>query len=173
MKPNYLRLDRHSQVTDYLKRAEEFLRERHEDMNSWKWFIFAIHGALYDLAVSACSGTNSKTVLTKRGRLIAFHTAFDRCKSSEHAKTVMAASNLKLTEKESWALNFLKKELRNPLEHFAVGGWSIEISGMPAVAGLCLDICDKLLDKVVPPYKFTLEESREIRNAIQCCRNAI
>jgi len=169
----WLELDRCNQVTDYLKRVAQFLGETEKDLSAWKWIVIAMHGALYDLAVLACSGPNPRHLTSKKGKLIPFFKALQLCRSESHARFTQAKSNLVLSEEEEGAIKFLKNEFRNPLEHFSVSGWSIDVSGMPKIVGCCLSICQKLAEEVVPEYEITELDRQEILDAVLTIRQRL
>lgn len=87
-KEQWLRLSEEKNAIDYLEKAAFFIKESSANHNQWKWVIIGLHGALYGFAIAACRGTDSRSVLTKKGRLISFWQALikmSRPKSYEDA----------------------------------------------------------------------------------------
>ena len=139
-KEQWLRLSEEKNAIDYLEKAAFFIKESSADHNHWKWVIIGLHGALYGFAIAACRGTDSRSVLTKKGRLISFWQALKRCQDPNHMKMLIHSKHLVLSEKQKDSIELLKSEFRNEFEHFKPKGWSIEVHGMPEIAIDVLDI---------------------------------
>jgi hypothetical protein len=130
----WLRLSEEENAIDYLEKAAFFIKESSANNNHWKWVIIGLHGALYGFAIAACRGTDSRSVLTKKGRLISFWQALKRCEDPNHMKMLAHSKHLILSEKQKDSIKALKSEFRNEFEHFKPKGWSIEVHGMPEIA---------------------------------------
>ena len=133
-KEKWLRMSEEKNAIDYLEKTAFFIRNAAENYNDWKWVIIGLHGALYGFAIAACQGTDSRSVSTKKGRLIGFWQALDRCQDSNHMKMLIHSKHLILTEKQKESIESLTSVFRNEFEHFKPKGWSIEIHGMPEIA---------------------------------------
>jgi hypothetical protein len=133
-KEKWLRLSEEKNAVDYLEKAAIFIKSVSENNNDWKWVIIGLHGALYGFAVAACRGTDSRSVLTKKGRLISFWQALKRCQDPNHMKMLIHSKHLVLTKNQIESIEAFKSEFRNEFEHFKLKGWSIEIHGMPEIA---------------------------------------
>jgi hypothetical protein len=130
----WLRLSEEKNAIDYLEKAAIFIKSVSKNYNDWKWVIIGLHGALYGFAIAACRGTDSRSVVTKKGRLISFWQALQRCQDQNHMKMLIHSKHLILTENQKESIEVLKSEFRNEFEHFKPKGWSIEIHGMPEIA---------------------------------------
>jgi hypothetical protein len=133
-KEQWLRLSGEKNAIDYLEKASFFIKEASDNHNHWKWVIIGLHGALYGFAIAACRGTDSRSVLTKKGRLISFWQALKRCQDSNYMKMLIHSKHLVLSEKQKDSIELLKLEFRNGFEHFKPSIWSIEVHGMPEIA---------------------------------------
>ncbi len=133
-KEQWFRLSEEKNAIDYLEKATFFIKESSANHNHWKWVIIGLHGALYGFAIAACRGTDSRSVLTKKGRLISFWQALKRCQDPNHMKMFIHSKHLVLSEKQKDSIESLKSEFRNEFEHFKPKGWSIEVHGMPEIA---------------------------------------
>jgi hypothetical protein len=133
-KEKWLRLSEEKNAIDYLEKAAIFIKSVSENYNDWKWVIIGLHGALYGFAIAACRGTDSRSVVTNKGRLISFWQALKRCQDPNHMKMLIHSKQLILSENQKESIEALKSEFRNEFEHFKPKGWSIEIHGMPEIA---------------------------------------
>jgi hypothetical protein len=133
-KEKWLRLSEEKNAIDYLEKAAIFIKSVSENYNDWKWVIIGLHGALYGFAIAACRGTDSRSVVTKKGHLISFWQALKRCQDPNHMKMLIHSKHPILTENQKGSIEALKSEFRNEFEHFKPKGWSIEIHGMPEIA---------------------------------------
>lgn len=133
-KEKWLRLSEEKNAIDYLEKAAFFIKKSSQNYNNWKWVIIGLHGALYGFAIAACRGTDSRSVLTKKGRLVSFWQALKRCQDPNHMKMLIHSKHLVLSEKHKDSIESLKSEFRNEFEHFKPKGWSIEVHGMPEIA---------------------------------------
>jgi len=96
---------------------------------------------LYGFAISACRGTDYRSVTfkTKKGkeRLITFDQAIKYCQNPNSMRMTINSKHLILTEEEKESIKFLKDEFRDKFEHFIPTSWSIEIHGLPRI---CMNI---------------------------------
>jgi hypothetical protein len=143
-KEKWLRLSEEKNATDYLKKAALFIKSVSENHDDWKWVIIGLHGALYGFAIAACRGTDSRSVVTKKGHLISFWQALKRCQDPNHMKMLIHSKHLILTDKQNESIEELKSVFRNEFEHFKPKAWSIEIHGMPEIAIDVLEVIRSL-----------------------------
>ena len=140
----WLRLSEETNAFDYLERATNFIRETEQNKLAWKWVVLSLHSALYGFAICACKGTNYDNVTTKTKKgdrlLISFDKAIERCQDPTCMSMLMHSQPLVLSESQKDSIRFLKKDLRNQMEHYIPMGWSIEIHGMPKIAIDVLDV---------------------------------
>jgi hypothetical protein len=133
-KEKWLRLSEEKNALDYLKKAAFFFKKTPKDHSYWKWVIIGLHGALYGFAIAACRGTDSRSVLTREGKLINFWQAIERCQDLNHMKMLIQSKHLILSKSQKKSIKQLKSDFRNEFEHFKPKGWSIEVHGMPEIA---------------------------------------
>ncbi len=133
-KEKWLRLSEEKNALDYLEKATFFIKQTPKDYRNWKWVLIGLHGALYGFAIAACRGTDSHSVLTKKGKLIGFWEALKRCQDPSYMKMLIHSKHLNLTDSQEESIKLLKSECRNEFEHFKPKGWSIELHGMPEIA---------------------------------------
>jgi len=140
----WLRLSEETNAFDYLERCLGFIRETEQNILAWKWVVLSLHSALYGFAICAIKGTNHEnvTIKTKNGDhiLISFDKAIDRCEDPNFMSLHGQSKPLVLSKSQRESIRLLKKELRNPIEHYIPMGWSIEIHGMPQIAIDVLDV---------------------------------
>ena len=160
-KEKWLRLSEEKNAIDYLEKAAIFIKSVPENYNDWKWVIIGLHGALYGFAIAACRGTDSRSVTTKKGRLISFWQALKRCQDPNHMKMLIHSEHLILTENQKQSIEALKSEFRNEFEHFKPKGWSIEIHGMPEIAIDVLEVI-RFLALETNTYVHLNEENRNL-----------
>ncbi len=123
---------------------------------AWKWVCIALHGAFYGFGVCALQGTNFESVLKrdkkgnairdKKGneKLLDFDEVIERCKDKKFIMQGVITKPLVLNDNQKHAIEFMKNELRNPLEHFIPRLWSIEIHGLPEMAASYFEIIEFL-----------------------------
>jgi hypothetical protein len=156
----WLRLSGEKNAVDYLEKAAIFIKSASENYNDWKWVIIGLHGALYGFAVAACCGTDSRSVITNKGRLISFWQALKRCQDPKHMKMLIHSKHLILTEEQKESIEILKSEFRNEFEHFKPKGWSIEVHGMPEIAIDVLEVI-RFLALETNTYVHLYDEDRD------------
>ncbi len=129
----WLRLDERTNALDNLEQCEFFLRTIPGPIR-WKWAIIALHQACYGFAVAAVQGTNPSVVdANDHPRLISFWEAIN------------LVEGLNISKDEKQAIDRLVKELRNSIEHFKPGYWSIGVSGMPNILGHVLRVIEGIV----------------------------
>lgn len=175
-KEKWLRLSEEKNAIDYLGKAAFFIKSVSENYNDWKWVIIGLHGALYGFAIAACRGTDSRSVVTKRGRLISFWQALKRCQDPNNMKMLIHSKHLILTENQKESIEAFKSVFRNEFEHFKPKGWSIEIHGMPEIAIDVLEVI-RFLALETNTYVHLNEDDRNlveqlIENSIVVLKNS-
>ncbi|HET6679789.1 MAG TPA: hypothetical protein VFG84_01200 [Gemmatimonadaceae bacterium] len=152
---------------DNLEMCSRFLRELDEPIR-WKWAIIAAHQALYAFAVMAVQGTDACSVLERpedpSSRLISFWEALKRAKDPKYLWS--GTTPLVTTPEEDRALERVVKEFRNGFEHFAPAGWSIEVSGMPALLGRVLRVIHGVSIGAQSGHVYDADEAVRLRNAL-------
>lgn len=81
----------------------------------------------------------------KNPTLISFDEVMNRCQDKRFVVgNGVLSTPLILTETQKNAIDFMKNELRNSLEHFIPRRWSIEIHGLPEMAASYFEIIELL-----------------------------
>lgn len=146
--PIYWELDEKHNALDYLEMGMRCLMEVEWNPWAWKWVCIALHGALYGFAVCAVRGTSNigLTYETKDGhpRLKNFDAILRMCQDDECMRQYDYSKTLTLDEDQKEAINFLKNELRNSIEHFVPMTWLIEIHGLPKMVSSYFEIIEFL-----------------------------
>jgi len=143
---HYLRIDEKENAIDSLHKATEFLQHTEIDLFYWKWFIIAIHHAVYHFMLLALQnsdqsgiwkepeklvdyGLSRKVVDTEnsKNRLVEFLEAFDRIQEKDRMSGYVNAKPFVADTKHKEAAKCLNIILRNNFAHFSLKGWSIEI----------------------------------------------
>jgi hypothetical protein len=162
----YLRTDERMEAFKALIKTIQFLDESNLDIYNWKWFIISLHNTLQAFMVVALKGSNSLSVMKPEHakkwlnayetgnqfptvKLDYFTELFNKIKSNEmslftHSKVFTSTDYIDVSVRE---LN----ELRNKFIHYMPMGWSLNITGLPALG----------LD-VVTILKFLVSESGNI-----------
>jgi hypothetical protein len=171
----WLRLSEETNAFDYLERAAGFIRETEQNKTeqnklAWKWVVLSLHSALYGFAICACKGTNNDNVTTKTKKgdrpLISFHNAIERCQDPACMRMLMHSQPLVLSTAQKESIRLLKKELRNPMEHYVPMGWSIEIHCMPQIAIDVLDVIRFLAVDTRTRIHLTQEQIKKIKSLV-------
>lgn len=157
----WLRLSEVSNAADYLYRAVRFIRETPDDVSAWKWVIISLHGSLYGFAVSASSGTDYTSILTKKGKLLGFWDVLKMCCNPNHMKMLIHSQHLVLTPEQEESIKVLTNTFRNRFLHFTPTSWSIEIHGFPKMAIDVLEVIHFLARKT--NTYIILSEDEEMR----------
>lgn len=149
-------LDEKNNALDYLEMGVRSLMEVDRTPWAWKWVCIALHGALYGFGVCALQGTNYELVLKRdkkgnllrdakgRDKLLSFDEVIERCKDKKIIMQGVISKPLVLNENQNKAIEFMKNELRNPLEHFIPRSWTIEIHGLDEMAASYFEIIESL-----------------------------
>lgn len=144
LKPTYWELNEEHNALDYLEASIRSLVQVERNPWAWKWVCIAIHGALYGFAVCAVKGTNSARVTYKdksgKDRLKSFDHIIQMCQQDEWMKQFNQSKTLVLGKDQKSAIDFLKNELRNKVEHYIPGASIFEIHGLPAMMAQYYDI---------------------------------
>jgi hypothetical protein len=164
---NWLRLSEEKNALDYLEHAATFIRQTSDDVMAWKWVIIALHGALYGFAIAACRGTDSQSVVTKKGKLIGFWEAMERCQDPHWMKMLVHSKHLELGKSQKDSIDLLKSIFRNEFEHFKPKGWSIEIHGMPQIAIDVLEVIRFLALETNTFVQLSEEEDVNIKTLVE------
>ena len=146
--PKYAEFTEESSAVDYLEKTLGFIKTAVRDPIEWKWVVLAIHGALYGFMICTLKGTDPDNVCvtTKGGhvKLIDFRAALKRCQQPELMSISGFTNVLQLTHNEHLALNMIHDDFRNQFLHYRPTLWSIEVTGMPFVTNLGLDVLRKV-----------------------------
>ena len=144
----YAEFTEESNALDYLEKTLDFIKTAVGNPVEWKWVVLAIHGALYGFMICTLKGTDPDNVCatTKAGhvKLIDFRAARKRCQQPEFTSVSGFTNVLRLTHNEDLALDMIHNDFRNQFLHYRPTLWSIEVTGMPFVIDLGLDVLRKV-----------------------------
>ncbi len=186
---HFLRINEESNARDSLGKANEFLKNIKTDPLYWKWFIMAIHHAIYDFMLLALknsdlsgiweepvrfidNGPNHKyiDIDNPNNKLINFLDAFKLIQKKEKMSGSISAKPFIANIKHRKAIKKLNGVLRNNFMHFSPKLWSIEILFMIETVFPLLEIIEFL---VFDSGRFFIEEKRldEIRSNLDSIRS--
>lgn len=178
---HYLRIDEKENAVDSLHKAIEFLQHTETDLFYWKWFIVAIHHAIYHFMLLSLQNSDQsgiwkepekfvdyvlsrKVVDTEnpKNRLVTFLEAFDRIQEKDRMSGFVNAKPFVADIKHKEAAACLNTILRNNFSHFSPRGWSIEISFIIGAVSPMLEIIEFL---VLNSGRLFMDEQQ--RNGVQ------
>ena len=159
----WIQADEVTEFMDNLEHVAFLMQYVDDDRAKWKWIILALHNALEGLFVCQLRGNDTigDTVLDDKSaaallekvharsdevpwpkfeKLATMTELFRRAKSPKILPPENLLSSSKNREHSIKRVN----ALRNEFDHFVPKGWSLEISGLPAVMGECCDIIEEL-----------------------------
>lgn len=143
----YVRFDCEKNALDSLRRALEFMLKAESEPDYWKWFVIALHSALYGFAISTICGTDADRVKDCNGKLIDFKEAIKRCRTQKWTRPY--GRPLSWTEERGKAIR-ATTTLRNSFEHFHAISWSIEKAYILIHSLEYLKIIDELASNTTP-----------------------
>ena len=163
---HYLRIDEKENAIDSLQKATEFLKNTKNDQLYWKWFIVAIHHAVYHFMLLALQnsdqsgiwkepkklvdyGLSRKVVDTEdsKNKLVTFLEAFDRIQEEDRMSGYVNAKPFIADTKHKEAATRLNTILRNNFAHFSPKGWSVEILFIIEAVSPMLEVIEFLVLK--------------------------
>ena len=178
---HYLRIDEKENVIDSLQKAAEFLKNTESDPLYWKWFIVAIHHAIYHFMLLALQNTDLSGIwkepekLVDRGlsrevvdtenpqnKLVGFVEAFERIQETTRMGEYVNAKPFIANDRHKKAATSLNTILRNNFVHFSPKGWSIEILFIIEAVSPMLEVVEFL---VLNSGRLFLDEQQ--RNGVQ------
>lgn len=168
MTENWMQTDEVEDVFGSIRHAIRTADFVTEDPQAWKWVILALHSALQGACVChLTTGAQPLGAVTPRNAnewLTHFEESCGNPKAMPPETRLMALPDLlKAVRKPSSSggggdtpgvtvsdseLSWLRRfhyEFRNQFTHFAPTGWSIEVSGIPAIANLVARIIGDIL----------------------------
>lgn len=178
---HYLRIDEKDNAIDSLQKATEFLKNTKSDPLYWKWFIVAIHHAVYHFMLLALQnsdqsgiwkepeklvdyGLSRKVVDTENAenKLVGFVEAFRRIQDKDRMSGYVNARPFVADTKHEEAAARLNTILRNNFAHFSPKGWSIEIPFIVEAVSPMLEVVEFL---VLNSGRLFMDEQQ--RNSVQ------
>ena len=164
----YIRFDTEKNALDSLRRAVEFMVKAESEPDHWKWFVIALHSALYGYSISAIRGTDSDRVKSGGGRLIGFPEAIKRCKSADW--TSQYGRPLTWNSERESSVRAITETLRNGFEHFRALSWSIEKLYIVNHSLQYVGIIDELAANATPLSPMRMHGNIELTRLL--CRTA-
>lgn len=153
--PGWINVDNKLNALDSLAKAGDFLKDVNQDKGNWKWFVIALHHALYTLMLLALENTDGSGVRVRDERddngyiitanpdtgvpvpLITFLTAYERLKDSGRMRGYTDSAPFVATEVNDKAMRRINFGLRNKFMHMEPTGWGIEVN---YIVFCCLDL---------------------------------
>jgi hypothetical protein len=165
----WLRTDEAEDVAGSLRHALRCLSMVDDDPQAWKWVAISLHSALQGACVSHLTTTAAPLgAITPKNasEFIAYLNELDSNPDARPPKTQLMSlpDLLKAVRKQNSAgngcmskaivisdaeLSWLKhfhETVRNQFTHFEPVGWSLEVSGIPAIARLIARIISEIAD---------------------------
>lgn len=156
---NWIRTDEAEDVAGSFRHALHAVALVNADPQAWKWVALALHSALQGACVCHLTTTAAPFGAVTRRNASEWLTYFEAARNDPSAvapKTHLMTlpdllkavrkpqsagdrsndDGIAITDTELAWLTRLHNTVRNQFVHFAPVGWSIEVSGMPAVATL-------------------------------------
>jgi hypothetical protein len=125
MAVKWYRTDTTENAVDSLEQSARFYKARLR--HKWKWFVIALHNAVYAFAICAVRGTDPTRVL-RGSNLISPREALIRCQNDAYMHQYVHSTTLTMTDDEKRALGELLCWVRDNFIHFNPQLWSIEIA---------------------------------------------
>lgn len=168
MVDNWIETNETEDVAGSIRHALRAAQVLGEDPQAWKWVVMALHSALQGACVCHLTTTAAPVGAVTERNAREWLAYFEDSRTNPHArppktrlmglpdllKAVRKPSSagdgsngagVAISESElSWLLRF-HKEIRNQFAHFEPMGWSIEVSGIPAIAKLVARIIEDIL----------------------------
>lgn len=169
MESNWLHTDEADDVAGSVRHALRCLEMAGEDKQAWKWFALALHSAIQGACVCHLVSTASPVGAVYPDNAAKFLSYFEESRTNPDAKPpearIMALPDLlKAARKPNSAgdrsngrgipitdaeLEWLRRfhiTVRNQFVHFEPMGWSLKVSGLPAIARLVARILSDILN---------------------------
>lgn len=145
----YLRTDESEEAVSALEMAADRLANVEGDIYQWKWAIIALHNAAQGFMVLALRGSNGFDVLGRKAarawteaiaagktpppgdRLETYLNLYSRTKGQRMIRYVNSRKFEPVGAQESSIKEL--NGLRNDFVHFLPKGWSLEVTGLPAM----------------------------------------
>jgi hypothetical protein len=169
MKDNWLQTDEADDVAGSVRHALQCLEMVGQDKQAWKWFVLALHSAIQGACVCNLVSTASPVGAVYPENATKFINYFEESRTNPDAKPpearIMALPDLlkavrkpnsagdrsnnlgiSITDGELEWLGRFHTIFRNQFVHFDPMGWSLEISGLPAIGRLVARILSDILN---------------------------
>ena len=169
----FLRITEETNAIDYLEKTAFYLEESKSSDIAWKWVTISLHGALYGFAIAASSGTDSRSVLRKNGKLLSIWDAIKRCEDPTIMCTLVHAKALTLTHDQRESIQKLTSLLRNDFSHFTPKSWSIELHGLPQISLEVLEVINFLCFETKTYILLDPDLREETKTIIDSCTGII
>jgi hypothetical protein len=169
MAANWLTTDEADDVAGSIRHALRSAAFLADDPQSWKWVALALHSALQGACVCHLTTTAAPLGAVTKANATDWVTYFEASRTHPQAKPpqtkLMAlpallkavrkarsagnSSNeagIAVSDKELSWLRYFHDVVRNQFVHFEPMGWSLEVSGIPAIAALTARIINDIAD---------------------------
>lgn len=166
---HWVSADEAEDVAGSLRHALRAVKFVADDQQAWKWVLLALHSALQGACVCHLTTTAAPIgAVTERnaGAWADYFAASRTDPNAEPPKTYLMAlpdllkairkprsagdglnaAGVTLSDPELAWLRRIHDEVRNQFVHFEPMGWSLEVSGVPAIGQLIARVIDEMLD---------------------------
>lgn len=137
----FLRINERENAIDSLANALKFLEESRSKILKLKWFIIAIHHAIYNFMLLALLNTDQSGIWSNKkvyriesgmidifnfkNRLISFREALSRIQDKDRMGGYMNSKPFKAKSYHIQSMEILNDRLRNMFIHYRPSGWSL------------------------------------------------
>jgi hypothetical protein len=156
MNENWLHTDEKADLVSSLAMLDVALGQIEKDLSAWKWVVIATHSALQSAMACHLGAIGNSFLVAKQEDAEAWLKAHED--GTPYPEMMMDSfPNLykKLKHQEIYGYKFVSRgtqgrsikkinEYRNEFIHFMPKGWSLEVSGLPAMCKDCLDVINEL-----------------------------
>jgi len=155
----YLRTDEAAEAVSAIEMVSESVEMASRDIYRWRWALIALHSGVQGFMVLALRGGNGLAALKNdvasawleaheknlpppEERLDSYENLYKKVKSD---RMLMYDHSKKFAPRGSQGRSINRlKDLRDDFIHFVPRGWSLEVSGLPALFVDCLDFIEFL-----------------------------
>ena len=184
MKGYWLRTDEREDIIASLRMLSSSCDQASTDLGAWKWIVTGTHSALQS-AMAFHLGFGNDLLVARQKDAEAWLTAHE---NGTPYPDMMMDNFLSLYDKlkrysilgyqfaprgqQDDSVKGLNR-VRNEFTHFMPKGWSIELSGMPAICLDCLAIIEELDDHAFPARWESDEQRGRGRTLLSECRSKL
>jgi hypothetical protein len=181
MKDNWLHTDEKADLIASLAMLDVALGQIANDLATWKWVVIATHSALQSAIACHLGAIGNSLLVAKQEDAEAWLKAHED--GTPYPEMMMDSfPNLydKLKHQEIFGYKFVPRgtqgrsikkinEYRNEFIHFMPKGWSLEVSGLPAMCKDCLDVISELDEHTLRERWHNDSQESSFRTLLNSC----